>query len=75
MNDIERTILENQKAIMEFLISQHKDFHFNLIQQNIKSDGLLNPKVNNESACDMSNLDEMDAKEDAQKDAFGGKTE
>ena len=43
MNEIEKQILLNQKAIMEFLIFQSDDFNIALINQNRKNNKFLNP--------------------------------
>ena len=70
MNNIERQILENQLFIMECLdlAQDSKDERYNMTEPLTKTQRLLNPTNQNESACDMSDLDRMDA-EDC---VFGG---
>ena len=59
MNDRELQVLKDAFDLIGGIISDHE-----------------NPEEKKElTACDMSDLDRMDAEEDAEKDAFGGKTE
>lgn len=75
MNKIERQLLYNQRAIMEILESMDKETLGYLQNRVAETTEILGDGEKTEqSACDMSNLDEMDKEEDALLDAFGGKT-
>ena len=52
MNEIERKILTNQKAIMESLEANFT-CHPNLIKSIMETEQLLSPKQTEEFACDM----------------------
>ncbi len=71
MNQIEKQILANQSIIMTSLVELLNDIDnidaIKLMMERTRD--LISPKAKDESACDMSDLDEMDAKEDA----LGGK--
>lgn len=73
MTPIERQILENQLSIMKNL-TDIDELGQKTLEGNIWDTAeLLNPTNKEESACDMSNINEMDDKDDAEEDAFGGK--
>ena len=57
MTPIERQILENQKAMMEFMINPTKDFHYSIIEQSIKNDDLLSKETSQETPCEMPEED------------------
>ena len=73
MTPIERQILENQKTMFSVLTAIYvgnRETNEGVIVPAMNKCywdtlELLEPKTNDESACDMSDLDEMDAKEDA----------
>ena len=77
MNNVEKQILANQSIIMTSLVELLNDTDnidsIKLMMERTRD--LINPKAKDESACDMSNLDEMDKEEDALLFAIGGKTE
>ncbi len=69
MNEYEKLSLESQMKIMDAM-SENKSLSQKqqeiLYFQSRKIDDVLNPKKENDSvACDMSDLDKMDAEEDA----------